>query len=87
MKETRKWMPTLLCLFTAAPAFAVDTSQTYNSGILVIGFLGFCALILVVQLFPALLMLFGWVKGLFKGAVAAGEKKALSPSSVSGHFF
>jgi hypothetical protein len=76
MKETWKWMPMLLCLFTAAPAFAVDTSQTYNSGILVLGFLGFCALILVVQLFPALMMLCGWIKGLFKGAAAAEEKKS-----------
>jgi len=29
-----------------------------------------------VQLFPALMMLCGWVKGLFKGAAAAGEKKS-----------
>jgi hypothetical protein len=76
MKETWKGFPALLSLFVAAPAFAVDTSQTYNSGILVLGFLGFCALILMVQLFPALMMLCGWVKGLFKGAAAAGEKKS-----------
>ena len=76
MKETWKWLPPLLCLFTAAPAFAVDTSQTYNSGILVLGFLGFCALVLMVQLFPALMILCGWIKGLFRGTVAAEEKKS-----------
>jgi len=78
MKETWKPLPLLLLLslLGATPAFAVDTSQTYNSGILVLAFLGFCALILMVQLFPALMMLFGWIKGLFKGAAAAEEKKS-----------
>lgn len=75
MKRTWKWYLPLLSLLTASPAFAVDTSQTYNSGLLVVGFLGFCALILMVQLFPALMMLFGWIKGLFKGAAATEEKK------------
>jgi len=75
MKETWKWSPVLLSLLAASPAFAVDTSQTYRSGILVVGFLGFCALILVVQLFPSLMLLFGWVKGLFRKASQAEEKK------------
>ena len=56
----------------ASPAFAVDTSQTYNSGILVGAFLAFCALIIVVQLMPTLILLYGFVKGLIKGT----EKQA-----------
>jgi hypothetical protein len=51
----------------ATPAFAVDTSQTYNSGILVGAFLAFCALVVVVQLMPTLIMLFAFIKGLIKG--------------------
>lgn len=47
-----------LSLF-AVPAFAVDTAQTYNSGILVLLFVGFCALLIVAQLVPAVLALFG----------------------------
>ncbi|PLY10593.1 MAG: hypothetical protein C0624_02315 [Desulfuromonas sp.] len=47
-----------------ANVWAVDTTQTYTSGILVLLFVGFCALIVVVQLIPAMLMLYGWVKGL-----------------------
>lgn len=48
-----------LMLETASPAFAVDTSKTYNNGILVLLFVGFCTLIIVAQLVPALLALFG----------------------------
>ena len=77
MKETWKWLPALAVLLTALPAYAVDTTQTYRSGILVVAFLGFCALILVIQLFPALMLLFGWIKGLFRRAGEAEEKKAV----------
>jgi hypothetical protein len=51
----------------ADPALAVDTSQTYSSGILVGAFLAFCALIVVVQLMPTLIILAGFVKGLING--------------------
>lgn len=57
----------------ADPALAIDTSQTYSSGILVGAFLAFCALIVVVQLVPTLIILAGFVKGLIKG-----EEKQLS---------
>ena len=50
-----------LSLFTV-PAFAVDTTQTYNSGILILLFVGFCALLIVAQLVPAVLTLFGMTK-------------------------
>jgi len=62
---------TLTLTLFAVPAFAVDTAQTYNSGILVLSFVGFCALIVVAQLVPAVLTLFGMTK-----AVAQGTRKA-----------
>ena len=58
---------TMMTLAVASPALAVDTTKTYSSGILVGIFLGFCALIVVVQLMPTIMLLFGFVKGLFKG--------------------
>jgi hypothetical protein len=58
-----KAIMTTLCLsLFAVPAFAVDTAKTYNSGILVLLFVGFCALIIVAQLVPAVLALFGLTK-------------------------
>jgi hypothetical protein len=56
-----------LMLLMANPAFAVDTARTYNSGILVGLFLAFCALVVVVQLMPTLILLIGFVKGLIRG--------------------
>ena len=63
----------------ADPALAVDTSMTYNSGILVGGFLAFCALIVVMQLMPTLIILYGFVKGLIQGT----EKQVARQSSRS----
>ena len=63
-------LTTLTLTLLALPAFAVDTAQTYNSGILVLLFVGFCALLIVAQLVPALLALFGMTK-----AVAQGSRK------------
>lgn len=70
-------------LFTllANPAFAVDTTRVYNSGILIFAFLGFLALILLVQLIPTIMMVVGMIKGLVKGvqdnqkAVATDAKR------------
>jgi hypothetical protein len=56
-----------LMLMLASPAFAVDTTTTYSSGILVGVFLGFCALVVVVQLMPTIMLLVGFIKGLIKG--------------------
>ena len=53
---------TLTLSLFAVPAFAIDTAQTYNSGILVLLFVGFCALLIVAQLVPAVLALFGMTK-------------------------
>ncbi len=51
-----------LVLLLVSPAFAVDTTVTYNSGLLILLFVGFCALLIVAQLLPALLALFGMTK-------------------------
>lgn len=42
-----------LVLLAVGPAMAADTSKTYTSGILVLAFVGFCALLVVMQLIPA----------------------------------
>jgi len=59
---------TLTLSLFAVPAFAVDTAQTYNSGILVLLFVGFCALLIVAQLVPAVLTLFGMTKAAVEGS-------------------
>ena len=53
-------------MLIANPALAVDTTRTYNSGILVGLFLAFCALVVVMQLMPTIMLLVGFVKGLLK---------------------
>ncbi len=60
----------VLMLMAVSPALAVDTSQTYNSGILVLLFVGFCALIIIAQLVPAVLALFGMTKEAAKSTSA-----------------
>ncbi|MFK5926450.1 MAG: hypothetical protein QM483_07465 [Desulfuromusa sp.] len=60
-------MTTLTLSLFAVPAFAIDTAQTYNSGILVLLFVGFCALLIVAQLVPAVLTLFGMTKAAVQG--------------------
>lgn len=40
----------------------VETTIAYSSPLLVLFFIGFCAVIIVAQLVPAVLMLFGAVK-------------------------
>jgi len=67
MKKLRSTLMGMVMLMTmVTPAFAVDTTKTYSSGILVGIFLGFCALIVVVQLVPTIMLLVGFVKGLIK---------------------
>lgn len=70
-------MGMLMVVIMAGPALAVDTTKTYSSGLLVGAFLAFCALIVVVQLMPTIILLIGFVKGLLKGT----EKHASRQSS------
>jgi len=69
------WMASTMVLASALPAYAVDTTKTYQSGILVLVFLGICALIVVAQLLPSLLMLFSWIKGLGRKAAESRNEK------------
>ncbi|MRR38788.1 hypothetical protein EG829_29895 [bacterium] len=56
----------VLLLGSVSSAFAASGAREDNSGIFVWIFLGFCALIVVMQLMPAVLMVLGIAKGLRK---------------------
>jgi hypothetical protein len=79
MKKLETAITTLGMVLLAAPAFAVDTAKVYSSGILVLVFVGICALFVVSQMIPAIILLCGMIKGvaksMFKGkeAVPAQE--------------
>jgi hypothetical protein len=53
-------------LGTIIPAFAAEGVREDSSSYLVWAFLGMCALIIVLQLLPVILLLFGTVKGISK---------------------
>jgi len=76
MKTTMKRMATaaVAMMATAAPAWAAP-AYTDNSGVLVWTFLGFCALIVVAQVMPAVLMVVGAARGLFMAAPEAEARK------------
>ena len=59
---------------TAALASAGTTNKVFVSGPLVLLFLGFCALVVVVQCIPAIITLYGMIKG----AVSAKEDKKVT---------
>ena len=65
----------LTSAFASGSAAHVDTSLTYNSGILVLAFAGFLALVVVVQTIPAIISLYGMIKG---AAEAAKSKQVTS---------
>ena len=52
----------LVTMILVTPAFAIDTATTYRSGLFVLSFVGFCTLVVIAQLIPAVLMLFGMTK-------------------------
>lgn len=64
MKNARIAFTSLLLLIAgASTAFAATGARVYNSGILVLAFLGFCALVVVIQLIPAIMTLLGMIRG------------------------
>jgi hypothetical protein len=78
-KQTLKAMcsAVLLSLATSTGAFASSgaaTNKVFVSGPLILVFLGFCALVVVIQCIPAIITLYG----LIKGAVGNKEKAAAS---------
>jgi lipoprotein signal peptidase len=56
----------------------VDTSLTYNSGILVLAFAGFLALVVVVQTIPAAITLYSMIK-----AAAETSKQQVAAKATS----
>ena len=62
-----------MALASSVPALAVDTTKTYSSGLLIGIFLTFCALIVVVQLAPSIMLLIGFIKGLARRAETKSE--------------
>ena len=64
----------IVFLMMTANAYAASTSKIFVSKLGILIFLGFCALVLVVQLIPAMMTLYGMLKGIGK------EEK--SPSRV-----
>ncbi len=65
-----------LLLAVVSPAFAAGAPREDNSMLLVYLFLGFCALIVICQLIPAILLFVGMLKGLF------GRKDKTTPVPV-----
>ncbi len=70
--------PVLMALamaLVAAPAWAVDTAKVYSSGLLIVVFVGICALLVVSQMIPAVILLLGMIKGMvsnvFRGKIAS----------------
>ena len=65
-----------LSLLTSTAAFASAgvTNKVFVSGPLVLLFLGFCALVVVVQCVPAIITLYGMIKG----AASAKEDKKVT---------
>ena len=68
----------IVFLMTAANAYASSTSKIFVSKLSIVIFLGFCALVLVVQLIPAIMTLYGMLKGVSK-------EQEKSPSRAKSH--
>jgi len=56
----------MVLLMTAATAHAESSNKVFVSKAGIVIFLGFCALVLVVQLIPAIVTLYGMLKGVSK---------------------
>lgn len=75
-KATTFYLFLALLTSTAAPALAaatIDTTKVYNSGFLVLTFLGFCAMIVVSKLLPAIGLMVGSLRNALKNV---SEEKA-----------
>ncbi|RNC72733.1 MAG: hypothetical protein ED859_01870 [Desulfuromonadales bacterium] len=73
MKRSTFAQSVALWIGAVAPALAASGAREDNSGIFVWLFLGFCALIVVAQLIPSVLMMLGFAKGLKKEHPTAKE--------------
>jgi len=68
-----KALATIMGIIAPTAAFAADkvTNHVFVSGPLILLFLGFCAVVVVVQLIPAMIMLYSMIKG-----IVSSEKEA-----------
>ena len=74
-----KTLATIIGTIAPATAFAASTPHVDDSGIFSWIFLGFCALIVVAQTMPAILLMLGMVKGMkevVKGEMKTAEHKS-----------
>ena len=67
----------VVVLSTAGYSWAVDTTQTFQSGTMVLLFLGVVALIIVAQMVPALILLVGTISA-FAKKIRASKKAAVT---------
>jgi len=58
-------LATIMWILAPVSAFASSgaTNKVFVSGPLILLFLGFCALVVVIQCIPAIIMLYGMIKG------------------------
>ena len=75
----RALITTIVGTLAPVTAFAASGLSEDNSGIFVWVFLGFCALIVVAQIVPAILLMTGMVKGLV--SVVKDEKAGAASKS------
>jgi hypothetical protein len=72
-----KALATIIGTIAPATAFAASTPRVDDSGLFVWIFLGFCALIVIAQIVPAVLLMFGMAKGvtgIVRDELKAGHK-------------
>ena len=80
MKALKSTLITLLITATQALAYADGTEGGEGPSIMMILFMGFFAVIIVFQIFPAAVLFAGMLKGIFSSR-AKVEKEAASGSS------
>lgn len=64
MKALRTLSGTLAVSLSVVSSAFADTTRVYSSSILVLVFVGFLALVIAIQLIPAMMTLFGALKGI-----------------------
>jgi hypothetical protein len=68
-------------LGNVAPLWAADAAREDNSDLFVWIFLAFCALIVVAQLIPAMMMMLGFAKGVKKDQAPPASNSVNHPTS------
>jgi len=66
MKGLRTILCTLAVSLAAAPSAFAGATKVYSSSMLVLAFVGFLALVVAIKLIPAVMTLFGAIKGIAK---------------------